>query len=148
MARVKKVKEVTKFGGVDELGQVKTDLHKGIGASVNTYDASTVEAKSEQTHLEDDVGHGEAVIVRCFTFGMNPKTFLERKPTKQDLFNSHLRGIEMALFGDGLKVFDEVPPRLVFDVKKQQYSIFVAARPRKGIMLYERPQTLREIING
>lgn len=148
MARVKKSKEIKKFGGVDELGTIKADLHTGLDGHVNTYDASTVEAKSEQTHLEDDLGEGEATIIRCFTFGMNPKTFIERKPTKQDLFNAHLRGIEMALFGDGLKIFDEVPPRLTFDAEKKQYSIFVAARPRKGVMLYERPQTLREIING
>ena len=141
MARVKKskVKQVAKFGGVDEVG--KTQLH-GF-----EHDVSTVEAQS-QTRLEHDIGEGDATIIRCFTFGMNPEVFVEHPPTKQELFNVHLRGIEMALFADGMKVFDDVAPRIIFDVEKKQYSIFIAARPRKGYLLQERPQTLREIING
>ena len=148
MARIKKTKEVKKFGGVDELGTVKTDLHTGLDGIHQSYDASHIEAKSEQAHLEDDRGEGDAVIVRRFVFGMNPEVFIEHRPTKQELFNAHLRGIEMALFGDGLKIFDDVPPRITFDVEKKQYSIFIAARPRKGYLLQETPQTLREIING
>lgn len=144
--RKAKTKEVSKFGGVDDLGIIQSDLHSPL--KEQTYDSSSVEAKSENTHLEDDKGEGEAIVIRCFTFGMNPQTFLERRPSKQDLFNAHLRGIEMALFGDGLKVFDEVPPRLTFDIEKKQYSIFVAARARKGYLINERPQTLAEVAHG
>lgn len=146
MARVKKVKNVAKFGGVDSLGTVKTTLHGGQ----NSYDASTVEAQS-QTKLEHDVGEGNAVVIRCFTFQMNlehPEVFIERRPSKQDLFNAHIRGIEMALFKDGLKPYVDVPPRITFDSKKFQYSIFVPAVPMKGWMLHEKPQTLTEIANG
>ena len=147
MARVKKkTKTVNKFGGVDNLGTVKTDLHSPL--QEQTYDASSVEAKSEKTHLEDDKGEGEATIIRCFTFGMNPEVFVQQRPTKQDLFNYHIRGIEMALFKDGMNLYTDVPPRLTFDVNKLQYCIFVAARPRKGYLLHERPQTLSEIAHG
>lgn len=141
MARIKKTKskEVAKFGGVDELG--KTQLHG------HEHDVASVETQSN-TKLQDDKGEGEAVIIRRFTFGMNPEEFVEQRPTKQQIFNDHLRGIEMALYADGLKVFDQVPPRLIFDVEKKQYSIFVAARPRKGYLLQERPQTLTQIANG
>lgn len=135
----KKIKEVAKFGGVDEIGKAMLNSHE--------HEVSSIEAQS-QARLEDDIGEGEATIIRCFTFGMNPEIFVEHKPTKQEIFNSHLRGIEMALFGDGLKIFDDVPPRITFDVDRKQYSIFVAARPKKGYLLQERPQTLREIING
>ena len=135
----KKTKEVLKFGGVDELGKTRLNGHE--------HDVSSVETQSE-TRLEDDKGEGEATVIRCFTFGMNPQAFLERRPTKQDLFNYHLKGIEMALYADGMKVFDSVAPRLTFDVKKMQYSIFVAARPRRGYLLHERPQTLTEIAHG
>lgn len=146
MAKKRKVKEVAKFGGVDELGTIKSDLHSPFVEQ--TYDASTVEAKSEQTHLEDDRGEGEATVIRCFTFGINPQVFLEQRPTKQDLFNHHLRGIEATLWKDGLKVFDDVAPRLTFDNKNLQYSIFIAARPRNGYLLHERPQTLSQIAHG
>lgn len=149
MKRDKKTKEVNKFGGVDQLGQIKSDLHSPL--KEQNYDTSTVEAKSEQTHLEDDLGQGDAVVIRCFTFQMNlekPELFIERRPSKQDLFNSHIRGIEMALWKDGLKVYDEVVPRITFDTKKFQYSIFIAARPMKGYLLNETPQTLTQIAHG
>lgn len=150
MARkLKQAKEVAKFGGVDELGTVKSDLHSPL--QEQTYDASSVEAKSEQTHLEDDKGEGDAVVIRCFTFSINlehPELWLEKQPSKQDLFNFHIHGIEMALWKDGLKIFDKVAPRLTFDVKKMQYSIFIAALPRNGYLLHERPQTLSELAHG
>ena len=53
-------------------------------------------------HLEDDEGYGNATIIRCFTFGANPEAFAQHKPTKQELFNSHLKGIEVMLWKDGL----------------------------------------------
>lgn len=137
-----KIKDVSKFGGVDELGQVQLDGHR--------HDASSVEAKS-QTNLEHDEGVGDAVVIRCFTFQMNlekPEVFLECRPSKQELFNSHLRGIEMALFRDGMKIFPDSAPRLTFDVKKMQYSIFIAAKPMRGYLLEQRPQTLTEIVHG
>lgn len=137
--RKSKTKDVAKFGGIDELGAAKLHGHN--------HDVASVEAQS-QTRLESDTGEGNPVVVRCFTFGMNPQVFVEQRPTKQDLFNAHLGGIEMRLFADGLKVFDEVAPRLTFDIEKKQYSIFVAARPRKGYLLQERPQTLTEISRG
>ena len=145
MARVsktKKSKDVAKFGGVDQLGDVQLHGHK--------HESSSVEAQS-QTNLEQDTGEGNATIIRCFTFQMNlekPELFIERRPSKQDLFNSHIGGIEMALFKDGLVPYDVVAPRIVFDTKKLQYSIFIAARPRKGWLLQERPQTLSEIAHS
>lgn len=152
MARkLKKATEVSKFGGVDQLGKVKTDLHTNLDGSGNTYDASTVEAKSEQTHLEDDRGEGNAVVIRCFTFQMNmehPEIFIEKRPTKQDLFNAHISGIEAALWKDGLKPYLEVKPRITFDSKKLQYSIFIASLPMKGWVLNETPQTLTQIAHG
>lgn len=146
----KKTKNVAKFGGVDELGKVSLDLHSGVDGKKNEYDASTVEAKSN-TNLEMDTGEGNAVVIRCFTFQINlekPELFLERHPSKQEIFNSHLRGIEMGLFGDGLKIYDAVAPRITFDVAKMQYSIFVPAIPRRGVVLNERPQTLTELAHG
>lgn len=145
----KKTKDVAKFGGVDELGTIKSDLHSPLVEQ--TYDSSSVEAKSEKTHLEDDLGEGNAVVIRCFTFQMNlehPELFIERRPSKQEIFNSHVNGIEAALWKDGLKFYHDVPPRITFDTKKFQYSIFVAALPRNGYLVTERPQTLSELARG
>lgn len=149
MARIKKTKEVSKFGGVDELGQFKSDLHSPL--KEQTYDASSIEAKSEKTHLEDDMGVGEATVLRNFVFAIDIKNahlWLERQPTKQDLFNAHIKGIEMALWKDGLKIWPDVKPQLTFDTAGLKYTIIVAARPMNGFILQERPQTLSEIAHG
>lgn len=138
----KKAKDVSKFGGVEKLDDVKLDGYK--------HEASSVEAKSS-LNLEADTGVGDALVIRCFEFQMNlehPELFIERHPSKQDLFNSHIKGIEMALWKDGLKLYTDSAPRITFDLKKFRYSIFVPARPMKGFLLNERPQTLAEIVHG
>lgn len=144
MGRKARIKEVQKFGGIDELGAAKLYGHK--------HDVSTAESMS-QTHLEDDVGHGEAAIIRCFEFGMNPEAFQNARSagmqvTKQDLFNYHHKGIEMALWKDGMKIIPESHPEVLIDEKAMKYKIFVGARPRRGHLLLQKPQTLREIAHG
>lgn len=99
-------------------------------------------------HLEDDEGYGNATIIRCFTFGANPEAFAQHKPTKQELFNSHLKGIEVMLWKDGLKVMTSVTPRLVISKSKKFYQIFVGAEPAKGHNLYQTPQKLADIAHG
>lgn len=136
----RKILDVAKFGGVDDLGTVQMHGHE--------HEAKTIEAKSEQTHLEDDTGHGNPAVIRRFTFGVNPQAFHEHTPTTQELFNAHYKGIELALWKDGLKVIPEVDPRVVFNKQKTQYFIFVGARPMKGFLLNEKPQTLTDIVHG
>lgn len=139
MARKKKSVDVQKFGGDEHLGQ--THMHG------YNHDIESVEAKS-QTSLENDVGVGNPIVIRCFEFKMNPEIFKQNPPTKQELFNHHHKGIEMALFRDGLKVVPEINPRMVFNEKSLKYAIFIGAMPMKGFILQERPQTLSEIAHG
>lgn len=139
MARVKKFKDVQKFGGTDNLGQVKLNGHD--------HDAANVEASSE-TKLEHDEGHGDAAVIRRFTFGINPESFQKHTPTKQELFNAHYKGIEVALWRDGMKVMPEVEPRVAMEAEKGQYHIYVGAKPMKGHMLMQKPQTLSEIAHS
>lgn len=139
MARLKKkTLEVQKFGGTDDLGKVKMG---------HDYDVKSIEAKSK-TRLEDDTGDGAAAIIRRFSFGINPQAWMEVKPTKQELFNYHVKGIEMMLWRDGMKIMTEVEPRIVVDAENMRYDIFVGARPQKGHILVQRPQTLTEIAHG
>ena len=140
MARKKKVKDVAKFGGVDQLGSTTMGGHQ--------HELASIEAKSEKTHLEDDRGEGNAAIIRCFEFAINPQVFKEHPPTKQELFNHHHKGIELALWKDGMKVMPEVNPKIVVNQKAMRYQIFVGAQPMKGYILHERPQTLSEIAHG
>lgn len=142
MARIKqtkKPKDVAKFGGTENLGKVTFDG--------NTHEAATIEALSK-TRLEDDPGEGGVAIIRRFKFGLNLAAFKEHPPTHQELFNSHVKGIEMALWRDGLKVIPEVKPRLVVDDTNGFYEIFVGAKPERGHILHERPVTLAQIAKG
>ena len=85
--------------------------------------------------------------MRTFEFGANPKVFKLKNPTKQEVFNDHLKGMEAMLWGDGLKPMTEVEPRLVFSKNKKKYRIFVACQPLMGQVVLERPQTLSQIAN-
>ena len=132
----RKALDVAKFGGTENLGK----------ATYNNYEheISNIETQSK-TKLEDDVGHGGAAIIRRFSFGMNAESFKEKPPTKQELFNYHIKGIEIMLWRDGMKIMTEVQPRIMLEEKKMQYHIFVGARPQKGFILREAPQTLKEV---
>jgi hypothetical protein len=135
----KKALDVTKFGGTDSLGEVGLHGYK--------HEASSIETQSK-TKLEDDAGSGGAAIIRCFTFHINPLAFKEQKPTKQDLFNAHIKGIEVMLWRDGMTLMTDVEPRITLDSKAMQYKIFVGARPARGHILRERPQTLTQVAHG
>lgn len=130
-------KDVEKFGGKEDLGQVNLHGH--------SHDAASLEVKSE-TNLEQDEGFGDAAIIRRFTFGVNPEAFKQHVPTKQELFNAHYKGIEVALWRDGMKVMPDVTPKVVLE--NNRYHIFVGAKPMKGHMLMHKPQTLKEIVHG
>lgn len=137
MARKLKKVEVQKFGGTEDLGTTKMHDHE--------HEVKSVEATSD-TNLELDTGYGNAVVIRCFEFGANPTVFKEHPPTKQELFNSHQNGIQMALWKDGLKVLSSVEPRIV--IKEETYMIFVTAVPSRGNVLSELPKTLSQLAHG
>lgn len=137
--RTKKTLEVQKFGGVDELGKTKLNGHE--------HEVSSVETQSD-TKLEHDTGEGFPVILRAFEFGVNLEAFKDHTPTMQELFNSHAKGIEMHLWRDGMILFDQVQPRIMFNKPKTKYKIFIAALPAGNNVLLETPQTLSQIANG
>ncbi len=139
MARKRKTVEVQKFGGVEELGQTKLDGHK--------HELSSVETQSD-TKLESDEGTGIPVVLRTFEFGANAEAFKQHTPTKQELFDSHKKGIEMHLWRDGMIYFDQVKPQILFSRKGDKYKIIIAALPARGQVLLETPQTLSQIAHG
>ena len=135
----KKAQDVAKFGGTEKLGDAKLHGHE--------HEVDSIETQSER-HIEDDMGSGEAAIIRCFTFGINPLAFKEHQPTKQELFNAHVKGIEVMLWRDGMRLMLDVEPRILVDQKT--YKIFVGARPAKGHFLtrVQVPKTLKQIVHG
>lgn len=161
--RSKKTLEVKSFGGVDDLGSVREENNftpftsgmsgeKHVESNVN-WDAKSLETQSD-THLEDDDGYGQAIILRNFTFKIDPSELTRHVlttggyPGKQDLFNSVYKFIETALWTDGLKVFPDQDPRVIIDENYTKFDIFVASIPQKGQRLLETPQTLSQLVHG
>lgn len=128
-----------KFGGVDKLGKTKLNGH--------THEVESVEVQST-TKLEDDMGVGKEVIMRSFTFKVNPEAFKFHVPTKQELFDSHHRGIENYLWKDGLTFEKQHEPHILFNKTNTAYTIFVVATPSRGQSVTDKTRTLSEIAHG
>jgi hypothetical protein len=133
----KKVVELQSFGGTKELGQTEMlgDKHEVVTAEVQS-----------RRRFEDFDDGGKAAIIRTFTFGMNFQSFTEAKPTKQEIFNAHLKGLEIALWKDGLKMWTAVQPQITFNVEKGQYSIIVGAQPINELV--SNAPGLKELVHG
>ena len=116
-------------------------------ADTFAWDAAKAQTQSD-THLEDDTGHGQAVIIRQFKFSANPQTFKHNPPSKQELFNYHLKQIEILLWQDGMKIMTDVQPQITFNKKMTQYTIIVGAVPMRGQILPHgmTPKLLKEIV--
>lgn len=96
-----------------------------------------------------DEGKGSPYIVRQFEFVFSPETLQkirEKKipaPTKQELFNSNWRQIQVMLWSDGLVAAQESEPRMI--IGKKRYKIILLCQPRQRVMVADRPKTLQEI---
>lgn len=122
----------SKFHGKTELGNVE-------------WEGEEVQAKSK-TVLEDDRGTGTPVVIRFFDFGANPKVFKEHKPTAQELFDGHRKGMESLLWRDGLRPYEGVEPRLMFSKNKMHYRFIITCIPSAGNVLTDKTQTLSQLI--
>lgn len=96
--------------------------------------------------ISDDKGEGRAVILRFFEFGVNPAAFKIHKPTAQELFNTHINGMESLIWRDGLKFFHDVQPRFMFSKDKKFYRFIIACIPTVGTELKQKPQTLSQLL--
>ena len=109
------------------------------------WEGEEVQAQSK-TKLEDDLGTGQAVVLRFFDFGTNLMAFKDHKPTAQELFDSHRKGIEALLWRDGLAPYDVIQPRLMFSKDKKFYRFIVACVQQKGHLLFQEPKTLSQLL--
>lgn len=138
-AKAPKEIEVASFGGTEKIAETKIER--------DPYEISSMEAES-QTKLEHDEGHGAAIVIRCFEFRFNPEVLAQYVPTKQELFNAHHKGIELALWKDGLTVWPDVDPRITVDEQNLTYKIYVGAKPSRGHILHQETKTLSQLAHG
>ncbi len=138
----------------DLIGNYK-DRIKGSGeVSLDGQNWNGTEIETESVAIHDP-GTGGEVILRHFFFSAKPREQGSPKPTKQQLFSEAKQMIEMALWGDGLVPMEErhvevhtrgylkkISPALYTEMLKHRadYVIMVPARPRKGVLVNERPR--------
>lgn len=163
MAKRKKVLEVQKFGGTEDLGIVKEEgnkqnfhsylSNKEFQKEDVSWDTHSIETQSTTT-LETDQGDGRAVVIRNYKFKIDAEVLTKfyltttQYPNKQDLFNSVVKFIELSLWRDGLQVFPDTEPRVLISDSYTEFEVFVGATPKRGEMLLEAPKTLSQLVNG
>jgi len=108
------------------------------------WDVTAAEVHSDTT-LESDTGYGKAVVLRFFDFLAQREAFRQHTPSKQELFNAHQLQIQSALYLDDLKIYEEVPPKVMISKNRRYYRIVVAALP-SGTIHKDIP-TLSQIAN-
>lgn len=98
------------------------------------------------TKLEEDKGTGQEIILRFFDFAANPEVFKNYKPTAQELFDSHRKGIESLLWSDGLSACEAIEPRLLFSKDKSNYRFVISCIKGIGNTMVDKPKTLSELL--
>jgi hypothetical protein len=93
-----------------------------------------------------DPGSGKTVSIRVFTFKINPEKVKSFPSDKQALFNAHAKQIETILWGDGLRPFDSNPPRVIINLKKGIYQIFVPCEAKRDVTFTDKPKNLSELL--
>lgn len=156
MAKLKKVQErVASSTDLNDhlIGETKVKVINTVDSKEKIHDYEVKQGEvTSNTHLEDDEGIGDAIIVRSFDFQANPEAFRSRTPSKQELFNAHAKQIEIHLWKDGLQVMPDVKPQLILSKQRNHYRIVVGAEPRKGQFISSRDhdkfQTLSQAAHG
>lgn len=109
------------------------------------WEGEELQAQSK-THLEDDQGTGQKMVVRFFEFGANPKAFKQYKPTAQELFDSHRHGIMALLWKDELQPYEGISPRIIFSPNRTHYRIVITCLPRGITGIIDNSQTLTQLL--
>ena len=124
------------------------DLKQGDGVKVgDTKYEYGADLSTEGTPLIDP-GVGKTVSIRVFKFKINQKKLKDFPADKQLIFNSHAKQISTILWGDGLIPFESINPRVIIDLKKGFYNIFVPCEAKRDVMFMEKPKNLSELVKG
>ena len=91
---------------------------------------------------------GKTASIRVFEFKMNPDPKVRRNFTTdgQTIFNAHARQLATILWADGLRPLDGVSPRVIINLKKKVYQIFVPCEARLHQMFFDKPQNLNKAL--
>lgn len=133
-----------KFKVTEKDAEIKRKSRKDSVGDIE-WEGETLQAESK-TKLEEDLGTGQKVVIRFFEFGANPLAFKDYKPTEQQLFDHHRKGIESLLWRDELQPYQEIAPRIMFSKNKTHYRIIITCIPRGLGGIVQDTQTLSQLI--
>lgn len=117
---------------------------EGIQIGDTKYDYGA-DLKIDPTPLID-VAQGRTVAIRLFEFKMNPEV-INKAIDKQELFNQHAKQIRTILWADGLQPLEEVSPRVILNISKGEYQIFIPCISRSSTAFIEKAQNLSQALN-
>lgn len=103
-------------------------------------------AEKPESQINFDQGTGQEVILRFFDFAVNHQTFKDHKPTAQELFNYHKRGMEAQMWSDGMKPYEAIEPRLLFAKDKSHYRFVIGCVPSLGNNTTVKSKKLSELL--
>lgn len=126
--------------GIETFGRIAKD-HPLLADGAQVQELTT----QSNVKLEDDHGTGSEIVLRTFEFSLNP--IYKNYPPAQEIFNSHINGMQAMLWADGLKPTPEIDPRILFAKNGKGYKIVIACRPLLGQMVVDKPRTLSEIVH-
>lgn len=113
--------------------QISEDTTYDYGANLETDKAPII-----------DKGVGKQVLIREFLFKLNPDIKFAENIDRQALFNTHAKQITTILWADGLSSLETNPPRVIIDVSKGIYRIFVPCVARLGTTFADKTRNLSE----
>jgi len=145
-----------KFKAVEKEAVIKSKHHAKTELGDVEWQGEELSTESK-TKLEDDKGEGQPIVLRFVSFGADPQKFKDHQPSGQELFNTHIKGMESLLWGDGLRPFYEVQPQILFSVdginfegfspRGKQYKFYrftLACLPMQTLL--DNPMTLSQLI--
>lgn len=124
--------------------ELEEKMAKKMAEDFEGHDYYGAKLEAEPTPLVDP-GVGKPVVIREFSFKMNPEVKLP--PSKQELFNAHAFQIKTLLWGDGLVPYEGASPRVTIDKRKRSYRIIIVAEPRLNTTVIETPQSLTKMLS-
>ena len=128
-----------------EMAELKPGEGVSIGDTKYEYGA---DLHTDGTPLIDP-GGGPANVIRTFNFKIDPRK-IRNFPDRQTLFNSHAKQIQTILWADGLRPLENINPRVIINIKKMIYHIFVSCEASKGVIFSEKdrnPELLHKQLN-
>lgn len=119
------------------------ELKAGNGISIgDTKYEYAADLHAENAPLVDPAT-GKTVLIRAFNFQINPE-LKDFDIDKQELFNHHARQIQTLLWADGLQPMSDIPPRVIINIEKSVYNIFVACESRLSTVFADKPRALTQ----